>query len=98
MDIFDIPVEEQETTIVYNRKDKMIEVYSSDRTEITKLLKITNPQNIEVLSKNENGNITSAKFKLDRKQVLLRNIPKKRNIEPGKYNFLQKKKEDANNS
>ena len=73
--------DEQETTVSYYRDDKIIEVYSSDMTVITKLKKITKDDNIEVLSKNELGNITSAKFKIDKRQLLFRNIPKSCKIE-----------------
>ena len=81
MDIISFSKEEQETTVSYYRQDKIIEVYSSDMTVITKLKKITKDDNIEVLSRNELGNITSAKFKIDKRQLLFRNIPKKCKIE-----------------
>ena len=69
MDIISFSKEEQETTVSYYRQDKIIEVYSSDMTVITKLKKITKDDNIEVLSRNELGNITSAKFKIDKRQL-----------------------------
>ena len=81
MDIISFSKDEQETTVSYYRDDKIIEVYSSDMTVITKLKKITKDDNIEVLSRNELGNITSAKFKIDKRQLLFRNIPKKCKIE-----------------
>lgn len=81
MDNISFPKDEQETTVSYYRDDKIIEVYSSDMTVITKLKKITKDDNIEVLSKNELGNITSAKFKIDKRQLLFRNIPKSCKIE-----------------
>ena len=77
MDNISFSKDEQETTVSYYRDDKIIEVYSSDMTVITKLKKITKDDNIEVLSRNELGNITSAKFKIDKRQLLFRNIPKK---------------------
>ena len=76
MDSISFSKDEQETTVSYYRNDKIIEVYSSDMTVITKLKKITKDDNIEVLSVNELGNITSAKFKIDKRQLLFRNIPK----------------------
>lgn len=76
MDNISFSKDEQETTVSYYRQDKIIEVYSSDMTVITKLKKITKDDNIEVLSRNELGNITSAKFKIDKRQLLFRNIPK----------------------
>lgn len=81
MDIISFSKDEQETTVSYYRNDKIIEVYSSDMTVITKLKKITKDDNIEVLSVNELGNITSAKFKIDKRQLLFRNIPKSCKIE-----------------
>lgn len=81
MDNISFSKDEQETTVSYYRDDKIIEVYSSDMTVITKLKKITKDDNIEVLSKNELGNITSAKFKIDKRQLLFRNIPKSCKIE-----------------
>ena len=81
MDNISFSKDEQETTVSYYRDDKIIEVYSSDMTVITKLKKITKDDNIEVLSRNELGNITSAKFKIDKRQLLFRNIPKKCKIE-----------------
>ena len=81
MDSISFSKDEQETTVSYYRDDKIIEVYSSDMTVITKLKKITKDDNIEVLSRNELGNITSAKFKIDKRQLLLRNIPKSCKIE-----------------
>ena len=81
MDIISFSKEEQETTVSYYRQDKIIEVYSSDMTVITKLKKITKDDNIEVLSVNELGNITSAKFRIDKRQLLFRNIPKSCKIE-----------------
>ena len=73
--------EEQETSLAAYRDDKIIEVYSSDMTVITKLKKITPKEHIKILSVNESGNITSAKFKIDKRQLLFRNIPKKCKIE-----------------
>ena len=81
MDNISFSKDEQETTVSYYRQDKIIEVYSSDMTVITKLKKITKDDNIEVLSKNELANITSAKFKIDKRQLLFRNIPKSCKIE-----------------
>lgn len=81
MDNISFSKDEQETTVSYYRDDKIIEVYSSDMTVITKLKKITKDDNIEVLSRNELGNITSAKFKIDKRQLLFRNIPKSCKIE-----------------
>ena len=81
MDNISFSKDEQETTVSYYRDDKIIEVYSSDMTVITKLKKITKDDNIEVLSRNELGNITSAKFRIDKRQLLFRNIPKSCKIE-----------------
>ena len=64
--------EEQETVIVLPRGEKVIKVYSSDRTAITKLLKITD--DVDILTTHE-GSITSGYFYLDSRQVLFRNVP-----------------------
>lgn len=69
-DIMTFPLEEQETTISFMRGDKEIEVYSSDSTMITKLLKVTDK--VEVLTTDKNGRITSGKFRLDSKQISFR--------------------------
>lgn len=68
--------EEQETTLAMYRGDKMIEIYSSDMTMITKLKKITPKDRIKILTVNEDGNITSAIFTVHKNQVLYRNVPK----------------------
>lgn len=70
MDIRSFSKEEQETTITFQRDDNHIQVYSSDRTMITKLKKVT--ENITVLSVDKNGEITSCKCELDRKQLSFR--------------------------
>lgn len=69
-DIMTFSLEEQETTISFMRGDKKIEVYSSDSTMITKLLKITD--NYDILTTDKNGRITSGKFVLDVKQISFR--------------------------
>lgn len=63
-------VEEQETTIAFYRNDKKIVVYTSDRTMITRLSKVTNE--IEVLTVDNNNSPTSANFTLDIKQLSFR--------------------------
>ena len=73
--IMNIPKNEQETSLAFYRDDKEIIVYSSDKTVITKLLKITDK--VEVLTTNEAGTITSGKFTLDVSQILFRATPKK---------------------
>ena len=72
IEIRTIPKEEQETTITFYRGDDMIDVYSSDRTVITKLKKITKEENIKILSVNENNTITSGIFRIYRKQLSFR--------------------------
>ena len=69
-DIMTFPLDEQETTVSFMRGDKEIEVYSSDSTMITKLLKITD--NYDILTTDKNGRITSGKFRLDSKQISFR--------------------------
>ena len=73
--IMNIPKNEQETSLAFYRDDEEIIVYSSDKTVITKLLKITDK--VEVLTTNEAGAITSGKFTLDASQILFRATPKK---------------------
>ena len=74
MDIMTFGLDEQETSLAFIRGDEDIEVYSSDRTMITKLKKLTDE--VEVLTVDDKGAITSAKFTLKAKQVLFRNEPK----------------------
>ena len=69
-DIMTFSLEEQETTISFMRGDKEVEVYSSDSTMITKLLKITD--NYDILTTDKNGRITSGNFILDVKQISFR--------------------------
>ena len=73
-------LDEQETSLAFLRGDDMVEVYSSDGTMITKLKKITDK--VEVLTTDDKGRITSAKFRLDIRQVLFRNVPAKKTINP----------------
>ena len=73
--IMNIPKNEQETSLAFYRDDEEIIVYSSDKTVITKLLKITDK--VEILTTNEEGTITSGKFTLDASQILFRATPKK---------------------
>lgn len=73
--VMNIPKNEQETSLAFYRDDEEIIVYSSDKTVITKLLKITDK--VEILTTNEAGTITSGKFTLDASQILFRATPKK---------------------
>ena len=75
-EIMNFPLTEQETTVTFLRGDQEIEVYSSDMTMITKLKKLTDK--VDVLSVNESGSITSAKFTLKVNQLLFRKEPAKR--------------------
>lgn len=70
MEQMSFKVEEQETTITFYRNDKKVVVYTSDRTMITRLSKVTNE--IEVLTVDSNNNPTSANFTLDIKQLSFR--------------------------
>lgn len=72
--------EEQEMSLAVYRHDKIIEIYSSDMTVITKLKKITPEEHIKVLTVNEAGNITSAIFTVYKNQVLYRKVPKNSKI------------------
>lgn len=69
--------EEMETTINKIKDEETIEVYSSIPSDITKILKITEHENISVLSISKTGKITSLRATLNEKQLLLRNIPNK---------------------
>ena len=69
--------DEQETTISFSRYDDMIEVYTSDSTVITKLNKVVATENIDVITTDENGRITSAIFWLKPIQLAFR-----KDIEP----------------
>ena len=59
-DVVIFPRSEQETTISFSRYDDMIEVYTSDSTVITKLNKVVTTENVDVITTDENGRITSA--------------------------------------
>lgn len=75
--VYNFPSAEQETTIAYYRTDSTITVYSSNTTDITKILKITDHDNVKVLSVSDSGVITAIQTELDTRQVHFRNIPKK---------------------
>lgn len=68
--------DEQEININKVRTDGEFNVYVSDTTWLTKLLKFADPIDPEY----EDGRIISAKFKLDANQVTLRKKPKKREM------------------
>lgn len=74
IDVMTFGLDEQETSLAFIRGDDMIEVYSSDSTMITKLKKITD--DIEILTTDDKGRITSANFRLTAKQILFRKEPK----------------------
>ena len=76
-DIMIFSRDEQETTISFSRYDDMIEVYTSDSTVITKLNKVVATENIDVITTDENGRITSAIFWLKPRQLSFR-----KDIEP----------------
>ena len=72
----DLPVmkfsyEEMETTICKSYQDEVI-VYSSIRKDISKILSITEPSNIQPLTVNSNGTINSIKAKLTKKNISFR--------------------------
>lgn len=75
-DIMDFGTDEQETSLAFMRGDKTIKVYTSDKTMITKLMKITD--SVEILTTNERGTITSAYFKLRANQLHFRKEPSKK--------------------
>lgn len=79
-EIMTFGLEEQEVSLAYYRGDETVEVYASDSTAITKLLKITD--NYEILTTDNNGRITSAKFLLDINQISFRKKPKKMVLTP----------------
>ena len=80
IEVRSFPKEEQETSLAVYRHDKIIEIYSSDMTVITKLKKITPKEHIKILTVNEAGNITSAIFTVYKNQVLYRKVPKNSKI------------------
>ena len=69
--------DEQETTISLYRYDDMVEVYTSDSTVITKLNKVVATENIDVITTDGDGRITSAIFWLKPRQLSFR-----KDIEP----------------
>lgn len=76
-DVMIFSKDEQETTVNFSRGDEVVEVYTSDSTMITKLNKIVEADNIDVLTTDDNGRITSAIFWLKLRQLSFR-----KNIEP----------------
>lgn len=73
--VLNIPRAEQETTIAYMANDEMISIYTSVKRDISKVMKIAKEENIEVLSVNEKGEVTSLKALLHPKNINIRNIP-----------------------
>ena len=67
-EVFTFTREEQETNLTYLHEDGIWLGYTNVQPQITKLLKLKN-LDFEIDSVNENGTITSIKFKLDSKQV-----------------------------
>ena len=67
-EVFTFTREEQETNLTYLHEDGIWVGYTNVQPQITKLLKLKNLE-FEIDSVNENGTITSIKFKLDSKQV-----------------------------
>ena len=76
-DVMVFPRSEQETTINFSRYDDMIEVYTSDSTVITKLNKVVATENIDVITTDVDGRITSAIYWLKPRQLSFR-----KDIEP----------------
>lgn len=77
-DIMIFPTKDQETTVNFGRGDEIVEVYTSDSTMITKLEKLNNE--CDIITTDGNGRITSAIYYLNIKQVLFRNVPKKKDL------------------
>lgn len=67
-EVFTFVKEEQETNLTYLYEEQIWVGYTNVQPQITKLLKLKNLE-FEIDSVNENGTITSIKFKLDSKQV-----------------------------
>lgn len=78
-EVFTFVKEEQETNLTYLHEDGIWVGYSNVQTQITKLLKLRDIE-FEIDSVNENGTITSIKFKLDSKQVSYTNKREKREL------------------
>ena len=76
-DVVIFPRNEQETTISFSRYDDMIEVYTSDSTVITKLNKVIAAENVDVITTDGDGRITSAIYWLKPRQLSFR-----KDIEP----------------
>ena len=71
-EVFTFTREEQETNLNYLYEDGIWVGYTNVQPQITKLLKLKGLE-FEIDSVNENGTITSIKFKLDSKQVTYHN-------------------------
>ena len=71
-EVFTFTREEQETNLNYLHEEQIWIGYTNVQPQITKLLKLKGLE-FEIDSVNENGTITSIKFKLDSKQVCYHN-------------------------
>lgn len=70
---FNVPIEEQETTISYSRSGTTCNIWTSDQTTITKLDKLckTAPQNYKVVAVGKSGEkVVSKEYKLQDKTRL----------------------------
>lgn len=72
-EVFSFAAEEKETHLTFDYEKQEWIVYSNVSNHITRLLKLKN-HNLEVLTVNETGTITSIAGKLEAKQVSFRNI------------------------
>lgn len=72
-----IPMDEQETSIQYDRTGKYMYVYTSDSTQMTILdKKVENHPDTWMLTeeiKDKSGNIVGKKYKADKKMLTFRN-------------------------
>ena len=71
-EVFTFSREEQETNLTYLYEEQIWVGYTNIQSQITKLLKLKGLE-FEIDSVNNQGTITSIKFKLDSKQVSYKN-------------------------
>ena len=72
-DVINFSSDEQELTISGYRADGTLDIYCSDNKYITKIMKVVDPKDIEVLTVSKSGNITSIRTKITKPQLSFRN-------------------------
>ena len=72
-DVMSFGSDEQELTIAGYRVEDTLDVYCSYNKYISKIMKVVDPKDIEVLTVNERGGITSIRTTITKPQLSFRN-------------------------